>query len=244
MRKKKMGIEEVALADHEAGVRAPGALNLPEKKWSLFAPEHRHLLLLLYFPVYLISFFILEHNITAGYWVSYFPLLDDKIPFVPCFVIPYYLWYPFIFVPGIYFLFRDVPTFKLYMYNVILGYSLGLLICAVFPNGQNLRPTSFSENTLCTRMVKAIYSVDTNTNVLPSMHVIGTLAVVSAVMHSPHTKNVLIRASSILIAVLICASTVFIKQHSILDIFAGILVSALVHLLIYKLVHRIKILHS
>ncbi len=157
---------------------------------------------------------------------------------MPCFVIPYYLWYPYIFIPGIYLLFRDVPTFKLYMYNVILGYSLALAICALFPNGQDLRPASFPADTLFTRMVRAIYSVDTNTNVLPSMHVIGTLAVVSAVMHSPSTKNKLIRVSSIMLAALICASTVFIKQHSILDIFAGILVSMLVHLLVYKHLRR------
>lgn len=204
------------------------------KKKRILTTENRHLLLLLYFPIYLLAFFALEHSITTSYWVSYFPALDDIIPFVPCFVIPYYLWYPFIFIPGIYFLFRDVPAFKRYMYNVILGYSISLLVCALFPNGQNLRPTSFQTDTLFTRMVRAIYSVDTNTNVLPSMHVVGTLAVVSAIMHNPKTKNTLLRASVILLALLICASTVFIKQHSILDIFAGVLVSMLAHLLVYR----------
>lgn len=219
-------------SDHEANVSV--ASDVTARKKKILPSERRHLLLLLYFPIYMLAFFVLEHNITTGYWVSYFPMLDDRIPFLPCFVIPYYLWYPYIFIPGIYFLFCDVPTFKLYMYNVILGYSLALAICALFPNGQDLRPTSFPANTLFTRMVRAIYSVDTNTNVLPSMHVIGTLAVVSAVMQSPTTRNPLIRVSFIVVAALICASTVFIKQHSILDIFAGILVSMLVHLLVYK----------
>lgn len=232
--KKKAEIDEISLAGHESHIGAAGASELSGRKRSILSPARRHFLLLLYFPIYLLAFFLLEHNITTSYWVSYFPMLDDRIPFLPCFVIPYYLWYPYIFIPGIYFLFRDVPTFKLYMYNVILGYSLALAICALFPNGQDLRPTSFPADTLFTRMVRAIYSVDTNTNVLPSMHVIGTLAVVSAVMHSPTTRSPLIRVSFILIAALICASTVFIKQHSILDIFAGILISTLVHLLVYK----------
>ena len=235
---KKAKIHETPLMDHESHINSADASVLSERKRSILSPERRHLLLLLYFPIYLLAFFVLERNIKTGYWISYFPVLDDRIPFLPYFVIPYYLWYPFIFIPGFYFMFRDIPTFKLYMYNVILGYSFALLICALFPNGQNLRPAEFPANTLYTRMIWAIYSADTNTNVLPSMHVIGTLAVVSAVMHSPNTKNLLIRTSSIVLAVLICASTVFIKQHSILDIFAGILVSMLVHMLVYKPIRR------
>ena len=236
--KKKAEIHEIPLMGYESHISSEDASVFSGRKRSILSSERRHILLLLYFPIYLLAFFLLERNITTGYWVSYFPVLDDRIPFMPCFVIPYYLWYPFIFIPGLYFMLHDIPTFKLYMYNVILGYSLALLICALFPNGQNLRPTSFPADTLYTRMIRAIYIADTNTNVLPSMHVIGTLAVVSAVMHSPNTKNLLIRASSIVLAVLICASTVFIKQHSILDIFAGILVSMLVHILVYKPIRR------
>ena len=210
---------------------------IPVRKWFL-PKEYRHYLLLLYLPIYLAAFFLLERHITTNYWVSYWPALDDRIPFVSWFVIPYYIWYPYIILTGVFFMFRDIHTFTRYMYSVIIGYSLGLLICALFPNGQNLRPMSFREDSIFTRMVQAIYRVDTNTNVLPSFHVIGSFAVVSAVMNSTSTRNRCFQAFMIVMAVLICASTVFIKQHSVLDIFAGLIINLLLHITLYTIPNR------
>ena len=50
---------------------------------------------MLYVPVYLIWFALAEHMVptTDGCWVSYLPL-DDKIPFLPGFILAYVLWYP------------------------------------------------------------------------------------------------------------------------------------------------------
>lgn len=209
----------------------------PVKK-GILPKEYRHYLLLLYLPVYLAAFFLLERHIKTDYWVSYWPALDDRIPFVSWFVIPYYIWYPYIILTGVYFMFRDIPAFTRYMYSIIIGYSLGLLICALFPNGQNLRPVSFKEDSLFTRMVQAIYSVDTNTNVLPSFHVIGSFAVVSAVMNSTSMRNRYFQAFMFITAVMICASTVFIKQHSVLDIFAGLIINLLLHITLYTIPNR------
>ena len=112
------------------------------------------------------------------------------------------------------------------------------MICALFPNGQNLRPVSFREDSLFTRMVQAIYHVDTNTNVLPSFHVIGSFAVVSAVMNSASMRNRYFKAFMIITAVMICASTVFIKQHSVLDVFAGLAINLLLHITLYTIPNR------
>lgn len=50
--------------------------------------KNRHLLLLLFVPLYLTAFYLIEKFITTDYWVSYIPL-DDSIPFLEVFVIPY-----------------------------------------------------------------------------------------------------------------------------------------------------------
>ncbi len=227
-----------ATASHNSTVGfARDKSTFPVKRGFL-SKEYRHYLLLLYLPVYLAAFFLLERHIKTDYWVSYWPALDDRIPFVSWFVIPYYIWYPYIILTGVYFMFRDIPAFTRYMYGIIIGYSLGLLICALFPNGQNLRPVSFREDTLFTRMVQAIYRADTNTNVLPSFHVIGSFAVVSAVMNSTSMRNRYFQAFMIITAVLICASTVFIKQHSILDVFAGLTINLLLHITLYTIPNR------
>jgi len=195
--------------------------------------KNRHLLLLLFVPLYLTAFYLIEKFITTDYWVSYIPL-DDSIPFLEVFVIPYCIWYPFMIVTGLYLLLKDVPAFKRYMWFIIIGFTTSLTICALLPNGQDLRPLVFERVNFCSKMVEAIYQADTNTNVLPSMHVVGTLATAFAIFDSPGLKNRVIRIITIIFTILICMSTVFIKQHSILDIFAGIAVCIPIYFVVYR----------
>ncbi len=86
--------------------------------------------------------------------------------------------------------------------------------------------------------VKLFYINDTNTNVLPSMHVIGASAVLSAVFDSEKLGKPWIRIAAAAAVVLIDASTVFIKQHSILDVWAGLAVSLICYLVVYQVIRR------
>ncbi len=193
---------------------------------------HAHVLLVLYAPLYLIAFFLLERHVVTDYWVSYTPF-DDKIPFLEGFVVFYGLWYPLLVGTGLYLLLRDVPAFRRYMYFIIIGFSLSLAICLVFPNGQDLRPVTFARDNVFTRIVQALYRSDTNTNVLPSMHVVGCVAAVLAAFDTAPAHKAWIRAGVVAAGVLICASTVFIKQHSILDFYAGAAVSVPIWFVVY-----------
>lgn len=73
-----------------------------------YIQEHKYVLLVLYVPVYLIWFALVERMVpsTEGCWVSYLPL-DDKIPFLPGFILAYVLWYPFLIFPVIVMLLKD-----------------------------------------------------------------------------------------------------------------------------------------
>jgi len=181
-------------------------------------PEYRYVLFL---PGYLICFFLVEAAVPADcdYWVSYCRW-DDYIPFLEGFIVPYCCWYPLLFVVGIYLMLTDVPECRRYVWFLILGCGISLLICVIFPNGQDLRPTSFDRDNIFIRLVQRIYAADTNTNVLPSMHVVGCFAAAVASRRSLRLR----RFSPIVIAVsvLVSVSTVFVKQHSVLDVFAGI----------------------
>ena len=94
-----------------------------------------------------------------------------------------------------------------------------------------LRPSVVDTSTLCGWLVNAIYSADTPTNVLPSMHVVGCMAVLAVTFDSKYLKKV--RIPAVIIAVAICAATVFVKQHSILDVFAALALSLVLYLIIY-----------
>lgn len=182
---------------------------------------HRYVLFVLYIPIYLLCFLLVERHVpeTAEYWVSYMPI-DDKIPFVECMVIPYIMWYPFLIGVGLYLMIKDPPVFRKYMAFLITGFTASMLFCWVFPNGQNLRPDVFERENVFTWIIGIIYSADTNTNVFPSMHVVGMLAGAGAIFNSRRARHLRVPAAVLL--VLISASTVFIKQHSFLDIIGGV----------------------
>lgn len=208
------------------------------KRFWNWLKKNKHAWLALYLPVYLIGFFWVESYVPAdsNYWVSYTPL-DDLIPFVEYFVIPYYLWYPFMVVTGLYLLLRDAPAFSRYMLAIAFGFTASIIFFALFPNGQNLRPATFERDNIFTRMMALIYAADTNTNVLPSIHVIGSALVVFALFDAKPLKGrrfIWLKVGSILLAILITLATVFVKQHSVLDIYAGLAACVPIYFLIYN----------
>ncbi len=202
---------------------------------SNYIREHKHVLMFLYFPVYLTWFFVLEHLIVENYWVSYIPL-DSRIPFIPAFILAYVLWFPNVILPAFVLYFADTGAFKRYGWYVIVSFSLSMLICMLFPNGQDLRPVLPEQRDFFTAWVGMIYAADTNTNVLPSMHVVGCVGAALALWDVSGKKRVWRhwRAPMLLLEVLISVSTVFVKQHSVLDIVAGVAVGALVGWPIYR----------
>lgn len=203
--------------------------------------RYKHWLWALYLPLYLAAFVWVERLFppSVSYWVSYWPAVDDAIPFCAPFVLAYYLWYPYMVFTGLYLALRHPDCFRRYMQFIALGFTLSILFFLVLPNGQNLRPAAFSEDTFFTRLVGLIYSVDTNTNVLPSIHAMGSVAVLIAAYDCPRFRP-WVRLLYALVAMLICASTLFIKQHSILDIFAGILFAVPIYFGVYVLPRRKK----
>ena len=75
---------------------------------------------------------------------------------------------------------------------------------------------------ICSQLVIMLRQVDTATNVCPSIHVFATLGVLLSVMRSPRfTGKRLLKGFLIILSVLICLATVFLKQHSVIDLFCG-----------------------
>lgn len=187
-----------------------------------FVRENPHVWLVLLLPLYLALFFLTEWYVSPDkpYWSSYIPL-DDKIPFLEGFALPYCMWYPFLAAVGLYLLFKDAAGFRKYMAFIFIGFCSALLFCILVPNGQDLRPDPFPRKNIFTWMLSRVYAADTNTNVFPSMHVIGSIGGVIAVFRCKGLKK--FRAPAAVLAFLISISTVFVKQHSALDIFGGIL---------------------
>ena len=195
--------------------------------------------LLLYLPIYLIMFFVVEHVITDNYWVSYCPL-DDAIPCVRQFVFVYVLWYPLMAGMALWLLFKDKRAYLRYAGAVIVGLTLSIVIFFIFPSGQDLRPAAVTGSDLASVLLRWIYAADTNTNVLPSMHVVGTLAAVRAAFEPDCFEKRWPKWCIAALGLLINASTVLIRQHSLLDLLAGLVLYLLIYPFVYILPGKIS----
>jgi hypothetical protein len=189
---------------------------------GLFTPEFSHLLLLLYWPLFGILFFVVERVwIRDSYFVTHC-FLDAHIPFCELFVIPYFFWFVFLIGMHIYTLLFDVDTFRKLMRFIMLTYTASLVIYVLFPNCQEFRPAVMPRDNILTRVVSFLYGFDTNTNVCPSLHVVGSMAVLSAAWNSRHFSTRPWRIAFTVAAVLISISTLFLRQHSVVDLLAAL----------------------
>jgi membrane-associated phospholipid phosphatase len=133
----------------------------------------------------------------------------------------------------IYTLIYDVSAFKRMMYFVMMTYSATIIVYLLFPTCQDLRPAEFERNNFLTRFMASYYAFDTNTNVCPSIHVIGSFAVTFASFHCKDFGKGT-KVAFAVIGVLIAISTVFVKQHSIIDLLAALPLCAVAYILCFK----------
>ena len=189
---------------------------------DLITPERRRNLLLASFWLFFgAAFYALEWLVPARqYHVMYHPI-DDWIPFCELFLIPYLFWFVFMVGSYVYTFFADSGAFRRMMYYTILTYGGGLLVFLLFPTCQNLRPAEFERNNILTELMAWFYTCDTSTNVCPSLHVCGSLAAAYGLTQTRRFSAPGRKRMVYAVALLICVSTVFVKQHSILDTLWG-----------------------
>ncbi len=200
---------------------------------KLFA-KYKHGLWLLYVFFYFPCFSYLEKHVTTQFHEIYMPI-DDKIPFCEFFIIPYYLWFVFVAGAVLFFFLIDAFDFNRFCVFLGIGMTLFIVISAVYPNGHYLRPEVFPRENFCTDLVRGLYETDTATNLFPSIHVYNSIAVTLAVLYSRHLKGKrLIRWGTVILAVLIILSTVFLKQHSVFDVITAFALAAITWLFIYS----------
>lgn len=199
-------------------------------------PEiRRNLLLASFWLVFGACFYALEWLVPGRqYHVMYHPI-DDRIPFCELFLIPYLFWFLFMVGAYVYTFFAEPEAFRRMMLFTILTYGGGLLMFALYPTCQNLRPEVFARDNVLTRLMAWFYTCDTSTNVCPSLHVCGSLAAAFGLVDTRRFSAPGRKAVILAIALTICVSTVFVKQHSIIDTVCGFLFSGYAWLMVYGL---------
>ena len=200
-------------------------------------PQYRHMWFLLFWPIFGVRYLLIENIKPVVELHLIHSPLDDIIPFQEWFLIPYALWFVGIIGMHLYTMVYDVPVFNKYTKFLIISMTVSTATFILYPSYQQLRPSEFPRDNLLTDIVGLIYLIDTNTNIFPSEHAIGALAVFAASLHTKGLHSPVKTTVIGIITVLICLSTVFLKQHSILDVAAALPICIIAYIACYGKEH-------
>ncbi|MCM3567772.1 phosphatase PAP2 family protein [Neobacillus mesonae] len=189
-----------------------------------------YLLFLLIIPVLGLIYQLLNERSHKA--VDFISPIDQSIPFVPIFIIPYILWYAYIFCYLVYFCFKDP---KVYLKTLTL-IAAGEMMCFViyfFFQTTVPRPAVMGDD-IISMMVQFVYTHDQPYNCFPSIHVLTTFAIMLASIHikNKHMINTIMLHIG---GTLIIISTLFVKQHVIFDMIGSMFLVAFLYGLSFEL---------
>lgn len=174
--------------------------------------------LLAFYGSHLLMFGRGYHDITSA--------LDKKIPFVPEFIIVYVL----AFVQWVACYIAIAAEDKQKAYRFCVGASVANIICGIvfvaFPTVMAIRPEA-SGTGLVGFLTRFIFAADNPpVNLFPSMHCLESYLCIRVIFASKRVPKFL-KALNLVFSIMVFAAVLLVKQHLIIDVFAGILVAEL-----------------
>lgn len=186
-----------------------------------------------YFPIYLFWFSWLQGRSIPRDWM--YSRLDSLIPFCSWFIIPYLMWFFFVAGTVLFLLSRSQEDYLRLCVTLYGGMTICLIIYTFLPNGQLLRPTDMPDDGLLTRLTFLLYDCDPSINSCPSIHVLNTLLCQDALMRSDALRGRWqIKTAAGVLSGLIVLATMFLKQHSVIDVTAAIALFLALDALVYR----------
>ncbi|WP_050614417.1 phosphatase PAP2 family protein [Bacillus testis] len=158
--------------------------------------------------------------------------LDDSIPFIKEFIIPYVVWYPFIYSALIYLCFKERKLYFVALSSLIAGKIIAFIVYATWQT--TVPRPEVTGNDVFSQLVRFIYSNDQPVNCFPSIHVMTTF-IIMLVAIKRIKKTPWLSIGALTIGVLIILSTLFTKQHALLDVLSGLGLGAVMYTISYAL---------
>ena len=182
-----------------------------------FKNNTRPLLLMLSIPIMGAFYIIVNKLSSSGHNVTI--ALDNSIPYIKIFIIPYVIWYLFIPIVFIILCMYDKKVYYKTMLVYIIGYAVS---CIIFILYQTTVPRNLlTGSDIFTEIILLIRSNDKPLNCLPSLHVFTCYIMIKAI-GSSNLRSIKNKIIISIISYSIILSTLFTKQHAILDVLAGI----------------------
>ncbi len=189
---------------------------------------------LAFWPAYILSFVLLEKFTEGRHPHLVHCFIDDLIPFNQWFVIPYLTWHVLIAVVLFYTLINETENFRKLSRYFILTFTVTTIIYLIYPTYLELRPETYDRIFLLSDIVDMVYAVDTSDNVCPSLHIIGMAGMFMWSWDTRGKDGTLWKVGMIIATILIVISTLFMKQHSVVDVVAAIPIAFIGWLLCFR----------
>ena len=194
--------------------------------WNIQGPNGEKLIsvkqILVFIPCYLAAYVLTSRGIPKDRFYPVYCKIDEMLPLCEPFVIPYITWILLIPTLLVYFFKTDLYALrrmaKYFIYTILIV----MPIFIIFPSCMPLRPSSIEVHGVLSWLLSVIYTVDVNTNVCPSVHVIWGFGMFFALWNDRRFSSVGWKIALIVLIVLICMSTFMIKQHSVIDVAAAV----------------------
>ena len=165
--------------------------------------------------IIVVAFGLKTHDLTLP--------VDLNIPFVPAFIVIYLGCFAY-WVIEYMIVSRDADIYAKYLTASFVGSLLCFLLFLAYPVGM-ARP-EIPQIGFFALIMKITYGADRPVNLFPSMHCFASwICFISNRSKTAASKTHV--AISFFMTVLICLSTLFVKQHIILDVVAGIVLAEL-----------------
>ena len=161
-------------------------------------------------------------------------IIDNNIPFIPSFIIPYIIWYPFVFGYLIYFWYKDTEVYVKTLITIVVGELICFTIYFFFQT--TVPRPHLTDNNLLTSMVQFIYNNDKPYNAFPSIHVLTTYAIMLASLNIKN-KHKLNHLFIQIMGSLIILSTMFVKQHVVYDMIGSMFLVSVIYATAFQLNH-------
>lgn len=178
-----------------------------------------------YLLFYLFAFFALE-QLPVRLTIIHCSF-DEKIPFCEYFIIPYVLWFFYVGGTVLYFyLFQESSEeYGRLIGTLATGMTMFVIISFVWPNRHMLRP-NLTGDSVFIEAVRLLYRIDTPTNIFPSIHVFNTMACYLAIRkHERCREKKWLMFSVGILSLSIILSTMFLKQHTVIDVVGALVLN-------------------
>lgn len=181
------------------------------------------------------TYFISKYALTDLHVVN--SNIDNQIPFIKYFVVFYVIWYAMIWIVPFMISRRDRGLFHVYIITYNLMFIAALITFIAYPTIveiPELKTTDFF-----TWLMNLIYEKDyPPINCIPSGHTMACTAMIFGTVlckkMKPSTKSIII-----VINVLTICSTVFTKQHALIDLVFAFVYTTVIFVVVWLIYYKV-----